>query len=366
LIFEKLLGNFKSSFNEQYFMEKIGIGLAGLGFMARVHSRALITIPEARVVAAWSKFPEEHGRFGEFTSKLGFRIERYYTEIEKMANDPEVEAVICAIPSRFMEPIASVIIRAGKATLLECPPCDTPNGIDRIDELAKKEDVQVMPGHCYRFAPCFRKAKELIESGEIGRPQTVRFTEFVPADSLARQWAPGSWIWDRSKGGPIPTMTVFCMDLARWILKSEPVSLQATIKWQDLPQFGTLGYTVSNIIKFKNDIIWTNEFGSDDRPVAGPPLRMEIIGNNGNAILVDGPEQVILKAGEKEKEKWPLSLTRPERWGHKPQDEYFIRSVVLGKEEPIVNLQDAKKALKMSLALLESSRIGEPVYFSDM
>ncbi|MEM3421405.1 MAG: hypothetical protein QXT02_02975 [Candidatus Hadarchaeum sp.] len=44
-------------------MEKVGVGIAGLGFMARVHSRALVEIPEAKIVAAWSKFPEEHGKF---------------------------------------------------------------------------------------------------------------------------------------------------------------------------------------------------------------------------------------------------------------------------------------------------------------
>ncbi|MBA7502115.1 Myo-inositol 2-dehydrogenase [subsurface metagenome] len=345
-------------------MVKAGIGLAGLGFMARVHSRALNGIPEAKIVAAWSKFPEEHVKFDEFSKKLGFEIGTYYTNIEKMLEDPWVDAVICAIPSRFAEPIANEIIRAGKPALIECPPSDTPEGIDRMEKFAKERGVKLMPGHCYRFAPCFKKSKELVDKDEIGAPLFVHFREFVPAESLARQWAPGSWIWDKDKGGPIPTMTVFCMDMARWLLNSEPVSLYATVKWQELPQLGTLGYTVSNVIKFENDVTWVNEFSGNVAPSVGPSMKMEIFGENGNAVMVDGPERVILHTEKKGvKREWSFDITRPERWGHKPQDEHFIRSVVLGHEEPIVRLQDAKKALKMSLAILESSKTNRVIQF---
>jgi predicted dehydrogenase len=344
-------------------MKRIGIGLAGLGFMARVHSRALNGIPEAEIVAAWSKFPDEHNKFKEFSKKLGFEVETYYTDIKKMLENPKVDAVICAIPSRFIEPIANEIIQAGKPAIIECPPSDTPEGIDRIDRLAKERGVKLMPGHCYRFAPCFKKSKELIDKGEIGSPILVHFREFVPADSLARQWPRGSWIWDKEKGGPIPTMTVFCMDTARWLLNSEPVSLYATIKWQDLQQLGTLGYTVVNVIKFENAVTWINEFSGSVTSSMGPPVKMEVVGEKGNAVVVDGPEKVILTKGKEEQQEWSFDITRQERWGHKPQDEYFIKSVVLGNEEPIVNLQDAKKALKMSLAILESSKTNGAVYF---
>jgi hypothetical protein len=55
-----------------------------------------------------------------------------------------------------------------------------------------------------------------------------------------------------------------------------------------------------------------------------------------------------------------IALSRPERWGHKPQDEYFLHEFVQGKNT--VKLQDAKKALKMSLASLESSQTGKTVF----
>jgi predicted dehydrogenase len=120
---------------------------------------------------------------------------------------------------------------------------------------------------------------------------------------------------------------------------------------------------VANVIKFENDVTWVNEFSGSVTSSMGPPVKMEVVGEKGNAVMVDGPEKVTLTTGKEEQQEWSFDIIRPERWGHKPQDEYFIKSVVLGHEEPIVNLQDAKKALKMSLAILESSKNNRTVYF---
>jgi len=46
--------------------------------------------------------------------------------------------------------------------------------------------------------------------------------------------------------------------------------------------------------------------------------------------------------------------------GPQTQDEYFLHEFVQGKNT--VKLQDAKKALKMSLASLESSQTGKTVF----
>jgi len=124
-----------------------------------------------------------------------------------------------------------------------------------------------------------------------------------------------------------------------------------------------LGYSVANVIKFENDVTWINEFSGSVTSSMGPPVKMEVVGEKGNAVVVDGPEKVILTTGKEGQQEWSFDITRPERWGHKPQDEYFIKSVVLEREEPIVSLQDAKKALKMSLAILESSKTNGAVYF---
>lgn len=346
-------------------MKKVGVGLIGLGFMARVHSYAIREIPEAEIVAIGSKFPEEFKKYDEFSERaLKYKVEARYTDVKEMLRDPKIDAIISTIPARFSEPFITEIVNAGKPALVECPPCDTPDKIKRLAELAKKRGVKLMPGQCYRFAPCFAKPKELVDKGEIGTPTLIYFKETVPAEMLVKQWPPGNWIWNKETGGPIPTMSVFYLDLARWLLNSEPTSVYGTIKWQDLPQFGSLGYWVSSTVKFKNEASWVSEVSGAVAQSTGPAMRLEIFGEKGNAILSDGPTNTIL-FGERKKEQqvWTFDLSGIEKWGHRQQDEHFIKSVVIGKEEPMVKMEDSAKAMEMSLAILESAKTGKSVYF---
>jgi len=346
-------------------MKKVGVGLLGLGFMARTHSYAIREIPEAEIVAIGSKFPDEFSKYDEFSEKtLKYKVETRYTEVKEMVKDPKIDAIICTIPARFSEPYITEIVNARKPVLVECPPCDTLDKIKKLAELAKNRQAKLMPGHCYRFAPCFAKSKELIEKGEIGVPTMIYFKETVPAEILAKQWPPGNWIWNKEIGGPVPTMSVFYLDLARWILNSEPVSVYGTVRWQDLPQFGSLGYWVTSTIKFKNEACWVSEISGAVAQSTGPAMRLEIFGEKGNAILCDGPTNTIL-FGQRKKEQqvWTFDLSGIEQWGHKQQDEYFLKSVVMENKEPMVKMEDSAKAMEMSLAILESAKTGKPVYF---
>lgn len=339
-------------------MRKIGVGIAGMGFMARVHSRALLKIPRAKIAAVWSKFPAEHDRFRAFTQKLGVEVPNYYLDLDQMLRNPEVEAIICAVPWRFIHPIASRIIESGKPVLVECPPGASPAEIRDLEKAAKRAGAPVMPGHCYRFAPGFLKVKKLAE--KAGGPVAVSFRELVPAASLARQWPKGSWVWDISRGGPVPTMTVFAADLARWISSSEASSVYSTLVWRPIPKLGTFGYSVSSILKFKNQVVWTLEFDGSVPESIGQFMNLEVRTKKGDVARATSPEHVELLTDSGSKE-WDLKLERPERWGHKGQDEYFLTRVVARGEKPLVTLDDAEKAFRISLALMESARRGVPV-----
>ncbi len=337
-------------------MREIGVGIAGMGFMARMHSRALSRIPNTRVVAAWSKFPHEHERFREFTRKLGLEVSRYYVDLNQFLEDPEIDAVICAIPWKFIYPIAREIIQNGKPVLLECPPGATPAEIDKLNRLARARGAPVMPGHCYRFAPCFRKVKELIS--KLGRPELVSFRELVPAASLARQWAPDSWIWKKEHGGPLPTMTVFAMDLARWLAESEASTLYASLSLSRLKSLRILGYATTITIRFKNGTVWNSEFTNLVNEARGSLMNLEVMSER-YVTRVTSPEHVELFT--EKKREWMLELERPERWGHQDQDLHFINDVVSKGKPPAVTLKDAEKAFRLSLAALRSARQNRPV-----
>lgn len=339
-------------------MDKVGVGVLGLGFMAtRVHLYALRKIPEAKLIAVSSRSIEKAKKFGE---KFGAEV--YYTDYKKMLRNPKIDVVFLCLPPRLVASIGLEVAEAGKNAILECPIAETLEQADRLIEAEKKAGVRLMPGQCLRFTPSFVKAKELIKKGEIGAPVIAYFVEFVPAAALAKQWAPGSWIWNKEKGGPVPTMTVFSLDLVRWLLASEPASIYATIRFLDLPQFsGTLGYNVAIITKFKNGSIVINQNSGSVVP-SMEKVRLEIVGEKGNAVVAEGGTTTVLYGEEEEKQRWAFPAKGVEMWGHRQQDRHFIKSILEDKE-PSITLQDARKALEMSVAVLESAKTGKPVYF---
>ena len=339
-------------------MDKVGVGVLGLGFMAtRVHLPALKKIPEAELVAVSSR---SHEKAKMFSEKFGAKV--YYTDYEDMLKDPNIDVVFLCLPPSLVASIGLEVAEAGKNAILECPIAETLEQAERLIQAEKKAGVRLMPGHCLRFTPSFVKAKELIDNDEIGTPVIVYFVEFVPASALATQWEPGSWIWNKERGGPVPTMTVFSLDLVRWLLASEPSSTYASIRFLDLPQFGgTLGYNVAIVTNFRNGTIVINENSGSVVP-SMEKVRLEVVGEKGNAVVAEGGTTTILYGEKEEKQRWSFQVKGVEMWGHRQQDRYFIQSILEGKE-PSVTLQDAKRALEMSLAALQSNRTGKSIRF---
>ena len=108
----------------------------------------------------------------------------------------------------------------------------------------------LMPDLNFRFAPIYIKVKEMIDSGIIGKPIALHYREFIPAASLAEQWPAGSWAWNVEKSGGYPdfTLSVWSIDLVRWMFKSEV----ADVKWMtSYPRLDEAGNP------------WVQHYGSD-------------------------------------------------------------------------------------------------------
>lgn len=337
-------------------METVGIGVIGLGFMAtKVHLPALRKVPEAKLIAVSSRSPEKAKKYGE-----KFGAEEYYTDYKKLLKNPDVDVVILPLPPRLVASIALEVAEAGKHAILECPVAESLEQTDRLIEAEKEYNVKLMPGQCLRFAPTFLKVKELLDKNEVGTPVIAYFKEFVPAATLAKQWEPGSWIWNKEKGGPVPTMTFFSLELLRWLLDSDPASIYGSIRFIDIEKFGILGYNVGIVTKFKNGTIAMNENSGSVTPVM-EKVYLEIVGEKGNAVAAENGVKTILYGEEEEKEKWTFPPKGVEMWGHRQQDRHFIKSIQENKN-PSITLQDARKAMEMTIALLESDKTGKPIY----
>jgi predicted dehydrogenase len=196
----------------------IGIGIIGAGHFGAVHAKAMAEVPGVKLVASCRENTE---LAAEFASEHGGRS---YGDWQALLADPQVDAVVIATPHHLHEEIAVGAAQAGKHILLEKPMAPTVAACDAINAAAEQAGVQLMVGHVMHFAlPCL-KAKEIIDSGLIGRPVLgSSWMIKLWMESNRRGWHMNS----ASGGGMLMTAGIHALDRLVWLMGQDVTSVNA-------------------------------------------------------------------------------------------------------------------------------------------
>src|SRR5256885_16773417 len=105
------------------------VGVLGLGFMGSTHVQALLTIPGAELAAVCSRDEARlsgdlsaiQGNTGSPGAHLNFKHVAKYRDIQKMLEDPGIDAIDICLPTHLHAPVALDALRAGKHVLVEKP-----------------------------------------------------------------------------------------------------------------------------------------------------------------------------------------------------------------------------------------------------
>ena len=157
-------------------------------------------------------------------------VPKTYRDYEKMLEDPNVDAVVVSVPTQHHAAVAIAALEAKKHVLCEMPLATNAPGFGSDAGGRQRSRASVlMPSLNFRFTPNYVKAKQLIDSGALGKPKAVLYREWIPAADLAFQWPPGAWVWNLEEtGGPLFTLSVWSIDLMRWLLKADFEEVNAT------------------------------------------------------------------------------------------------------------------------------------------
>ena len=178
-------------------METIGVGVVGCGFVGYgAHVPAFKTIEGSRLVAVADA---DAKRLSKVVQKHGVKTYAGYAEL---IDDPEIQAVVVAVPTPLHAEVALAAIEAGKHVLCEMPLAANLPQADEIIAAARKQGVCLMPSLTFRFSPPFVKVKQLMEQGPLGEPSAVIYREFIAAQDLRGNGrpVPGFGIWRRAEG----------------------------------------------------------------------------------------------------------------------------------------------------------------------
>ncbi len=332
-------------------MDTIGVGVVGCGFVGYgAHVPAFKTIEGSRLVAVADADAKRRDKAAE-----KYQV-KSYAEYSDLVKDPEIQAVVVAVPTPLHAEVALAAIEAGKHVLCEMPLAANLTQADEIISAAQRRSVYLMPSLTFRFSPPFVKVKQLIDDGTIGEPCAVTYREFIAAKDLARQWPPSAWVWNLQKsGGPLFTLAVWSVDLVRWLLGTELTDVHSAVKYTPLPQYGgTLGYDASAVSQLTNGVSACFQFSGSVAESAST-CSLEVTGSSTAFVRTTAHEAVTLCSEEPYRTEWQVKQSGPRMWGHLQQDEHFIRCLQEGRA-PSITPEDGRIAMEVAERIAQAGR----------
>lgn len=214
-------------------MEPVRVGIIGCGVIGRSHVGAALAADEVSLVAVADLIPERAAEQAARGQGL-----RAYGEGHELIADPDIEAVVLAMPAVDRRQIGCDAFAAGKHVLTEKPPSRSVAELDKL--IAARGDLV---GACcssrYRFLESADIATAFVATGALGPIRVIRCRGIVPAGaqpSLPRP--PWRLSHELNGGGILANWGVYDLDYLLGILgwKLEPTKLLAGC-WRVPPEY---------------------------------------------------------------------------------------------------------------------------------
>ena len=349
----------------------VRIVVAGAGAIGQEHIKRVLEEPEARLVGIVDREPGVE----EQAASLGVE---WTADLESMLERVKPDGVVIALPNQLHCSAGLTAIRAGIATLIEKPVCDTVEEALRLAEAAEENGVPVLVGHHRRHSPLTRKAKQIVESGALGRITVVNAMCWLSKPS---EYFEGKGAWRRQAGGGVVMINLVHVidDLRNLCGDVASVLASASSATRGFPVEDTAGI----VLGFRSGAIGTVSISDS----AAAPWSWELTAGE-NPAYSQTDQFCYVVAGT----EGSLSIPRLEIWHHgrggnwwspihreprsaEPDSQsrnadpltnqmrHFC-DVAKGAAKPLLDVRGALKTLQTTLAVKQSAVSGAAVYLS--
>lgn len=179
-------------------------GLIGAGDIARKRvAPALNELPSC-TLSAVSRGRAELAE--SFADEFGF--DRWYADWRELTADPDIDAVYIATPVYMHAQQTIAAAKAGKHVLCEKPMALNVQDSEEMIAACSKNGVKLGVAYYRRFYPVVRRIKEMLDSGDLGRPVAAQINAFEYFDPQSED--PRSWLLDPARSGGGPMMDFGC------------------------------------------------------------------------------------------------------------------------------------------------------------
>lgn len=129
-------------------MDKIKVGVVGVGHLGQHHLRVYSQVPEAELIGIYdTDLAKAKAKAEEFGTS-------YFEKLDSLLD--KTEAVSLVVPTSFHFPVGKEILKKGVSLLIEKPITETVDQAEKLISLAKENNLTLQVGHIERFNPAFK------------------------------------------------------------------------------------------------------------------------------------------------------------------------------------------------------------------
>jgi len=182
----------------------------GLGWWGAVLAEAAQASGAVKVTGGYARTA---ARRAEFVAKFGGKE---FQSFEQLLADAETEAVVIATPNSAHKEQAVAAARAGKHVHLEKPMALRVSDAKAIVAACREAGVKLHVGQNFRRWPMFRRARAVLEGGELG---LVSLAVAYFSNNHGLTAGPKSMRWDpiENPGGPLYSYVIHLADLMEYL-----------------------------------------------------------------------------------------------------------------------------------------------------
>jgi myo-inositol 2-dehydrogenase/D-chiro-inositol 1-dehydrogenase len=329
--------------------EPLRVGLIGSGWIGTFHGTSLAQrVPHAELVAIADPAPGAAQRLA-----TALRCPRALVDPAELIADPAVDAVVIAAPAAAHADLVVAAANAGKAVFCEKPMALTLADADRAIDAAQSAGVVLQVGFNRRYARDFAAAHEVVASGGIGRPHLLR--------SLTRDPGPADPATVKPWQIYLETL-IHDFDTLCWFNPgAEPVEAYAVADALVRPDWRDRGLLDTSVVlvRFDNGAMATAE--ASFQAVYGYDVRGEVFGSAG-MVTAGEVRRSAMAHYRAEGVTSPTVRLNTELFhgAYTAELVAFVEAVRTGSPAGPTGT-DARRALSVALAAIESVRAGRPI-----
>jgi len=322
--------------------------IVGLGSIGRRHLANLRQLlPQAEVIVL-----RRQGGLYE-PAPGGARVIRSLEDALRLAP----QAAIVASPAACHISDAMVLAQHGVHLLVEKPLSDSMKGVDELIRECEQRALTLMVAYNFRFYPPLQRLRDALLGGDIGRIVSIRAAvgQYLPdwrRDSDYRQGVSGR----RELGGGAVLELSHELDYVRWLCGEVTEVFGLTERLSDLEI--DVEDTAEVLLRFASGAIGSVHLDMVQQPMA---RGCRVVGTEGT-LLWDGVTHRVQLWNTRAKIWHDLHPEAPleRNLMYLAELQHFI-DCARGECRPRVEAEDARRVLKIALAIKASAAQGRPV-----